>query len=93
MAARWASRSGASSAAAGSNGLIETNAVSGRPTSAELITAAYPRIRPRRSSLRTRWWVAETDSPVWRARSVKLIRPSLASNERIFRSISSTSSR
>ena len=50
-------------------------------------------LRTRRSSLRTRWWVAETDSPVWRARSVKLIRPSLASSERILRSISSTPSR
>ena len=34
--------------------------------------------------------VAETDSPVCRARSVKLIRPSWASSDKIFRSISST---
>ena len=93
MAVRWASRSGASSGAAGSNGLMETNAVSGSPASAGSITAAYRLIRPRRSSRRTRWWVAETDSPVWRDRSVKLILPSWHSNERILRSVSSTPSR
>ena len=90
MAGRWASRSGASSGAAGSNGLMEMNAVSGRPAPAGSIMAAYPLITPRRSSRRTRWCVAETESPVCRDSSVKLIRPSRHSSETILRSMSST---
>ncbi len=78
---------GASSGAAGSNGLIETKAVSGRPASAGSMTAAYPLIRPRRSRRRTRWWVANTDSPVCLASSVKLIRPSRHSSPRIAASL------
>ncbi len=90
MAVRWASRSGASSGAAASNGLIETNAVSGSPAASALISAAYPLISPRSSRRRTRCWAAETDRPVCRASSVKLIRPSRASNETILRLVSST---
>ncbi len=59
-----------SSGALGSNGLAEMNAVSDRPTDSGSITAAYPRITPRCSSRRTRWWTAEVDRPVALPRSV-----------------------
>src|SRR5215211_3012933 len=68
MALRWASRAGASSGWATSIGVMDTNAVSGSPSALASSCAAYPVIRPRCSSRRTRW-----------ARSVKLARPSRAS--------------
>src|SRR3954469_22609055 len=45
---------------------------------------------PRFCNRRTRWCTADTDSPVSRARSVKLMRPSPASRPTIWRSMSST---
>ena len=71
-------------------GVIETNAVRGRPICSWSTVATYPRIMPRCSRRLTRWWTAEVDSPVALPRSVKDMRPSAASNERIFRSVFST---
>jgi hypothetical protein len=48
---------------------------------------------PSVSSLRTRWWTADTDSPACLASSVKLIRPLRESRDTILRSISSTTAR
>src|SRR6266566_5233533 len=93
IAARCSSRCGTSSGAAASNGLMDTKAVSGRPTSSGSNTATYPLITPSCSSLRTRWWTADTERPACRASSVKLIRPLRVSSDTILRSISSTKSR
>src|SRR6185437_1222627 len=50
MAVRCSSRCGRSSGAAASNGLMDTKAVSGRPTSSGSNTATYPLITPSCSS-------------------------------------------
>src|SRR5215211_4525123 len=58
---------------------MDTKAVSGSPSALASSCAAYPVIRPRCSSRRTRWCTADTDRPTRSARSVKLARPSRAS--------------
>ena len=79
-----------SSGAAGSNGFIETNAVSGSPITSGSHSATYPVITPSVSSLRTRWCTADTERPACLASSVKLMRPLRDSKDTILRSISST---
>src|SRR3954451_12734429 len=57
---------------------METTALIGSPSALASSCAAYPVIRPRCSSRRTRWCTAETDNPTRSASSVKLARPSRA---------------
>ena len=69
---------------------MATNADNSCPTASGSIRAEYPVTTPRDSSLRTRDWTAETDSPALAASSDNVARPSATSERTRIRSMSSS---
>ena len=69
---------------------MATNADNRCPIAAGSIRAEYPVTTPRDSSLRTRDWTAETDSPAFAANSDKVARPSATSERTKIRSMLSS---
>ena len=69
---------------------MATNADNKCPTASGSIRAEYPVTTPRDSSLRTRDWTAETDSPALAASSDNVARPSATSERIKIRSMSSS---
>lgn len=71
---------------------MATNADNIFPTASGLILAVYPVTTPRDSSLRTRDWTADTESPAVSARWASVARPSATNSRASARSMSSSGS-